>query len=158
MTLKHATGEQDASYYDRIFSLYNKYVSELEIESLWCADAYAQTYLADIYNKVKELLSEYIEKNKYQSELPESIWFLYSEAQCSLRTMEIDFDYLTTKIFESPSMTANEREEIAKILNDKFYNVLEGGFKTLDSIYRYEMEIGLQEQYEKYINEENFEI
>ena len=65
---------------------------------------------------------------------------------------------MTTKIFETPSMTANEREEIAKILNDKFYNVLEGGFKTLDSIYRYEMEIGLQEQYEKYINEENFEI
>ena len=158
MTRKSTTGEQNISYYDRIFSLYNKYMSEIEIESLWCADAYAQTRLADIYNKVKELLSEYIEMNKYQPELPESIWFLYSEAQCSLKTMEIDFDYLTTKIFESPNMTANEHKEIAKILNDKFYDVLNGGFKTLGDIYKYEMEIGLQEQYEKYIKEEEFEL
>lgn len=158
MTRKPTTEEQNTSYYDRIFSLYGKYKSELEIESLWCEDAYAQTYLADIYNKVKELLSEYIEMNKYQPELPESIWFLYSEAQCSLFTMEIDFDYLTTKIFESTNMTINERKEIAKILSDKFCNVLDGGFKTLGDIYKYEMEIGLQEQYEKYINEEEFEI
>lgn len=111
-------------FYKKVISLYLRYWNEMCAEGAWMGHAYATEYLADICEKARDLLREYLEYEPH-----------FYDAQDALFKSSLDFDGMIKKVYASDNFTESEIYSLADIINQAFKDRLQACFDVLESIY-----------------------
>ena len=116
----------DSKIQEKIETTCKEYVEEMVAAGAWCAHAYASSYLSEIYEAFKEIITPLKEVKGYDWKVAVNMFY--------------DYEGMTTKIYQADNLTSDEKSIIADMINDEYLSIL-GAMAELIALY-YKNETG----------------